>query len=461
MGISLIDSSIFGDMFGSESMKEVFSEKQQIQGWLDFEAALARAEATCGLIPNSAADIITSKASADLIDVARYKQLLMSANHPIMPLIELLAEQCGAEAGEYVHWGATTQDVMDTGLVLQLRSALKLLVSSTEDVGAVWKSIARKHRSTIMPGRTHAQHAVPITFGYKVAVWLDELSRAYDDLIRVQDQLSVGQFGGAAGTLASLGANGERVRQSLMSELHLSSPSITWHVSRDRLARLAFSLVSIAGVLRRAANEIIALQRTEVAEVEEPFYFGKIGSSTMPHKRNPAQSELIWTLGSLVFESFDGALVGLGQMHERDMAVWQVEWDYIPRMCVHAHRMLEVAKEVFSGMTVNEERMRANLDLTQGAIFSESVMMALAGKRGRQSAHEVVYSASMEAAKTGVPLQETLEALLRAEHSALPGQSAFSSEVAVLFGGQEIVTGAETFVDSVCDSVRFGVRESH
>lgn len=401
-------ASTLSGVYSSKEMAEVFSGEQQLQAWLDFEGALARAQARLGIVPPDAAEEISRRARLDQIDVARYEGLLQEMLHPIMPVVTLLSQACDGDHGEYVHWGATTQDVMDTGLVLQLRSAHRLLHDAVERLGAHLRGHAATYAETPMAGRTHAQHAVPITLGYKFAVYVDELRRQLVELDRAADALQVVQFGGAAGTLASLGMPGLDVRRELAAELGLREPDITWHVARDRLTTYAFHAVAVGAVARRFAREVVTLQRPEIAELEEPFHMGKVGSSTMPHKRNPSMSEVVWSLGELACDQFRTMLTALTQEHERDMAVWQLEWDALPRLLVLVHRAIDLSGQVAEGLTVGEANLERNLRSTNGFISSEAVMMTLAARLGRQTAHDIVYEVAMRSVADGIPFDEAL-----------------------------------------------------
>ena len=428
----------------TDEMARVFSRENEVQKWLDFEAALARAEAKHGLVPVEAAEEITAKARVDRLDLDALEAAIRHAVHPIVPLVRMLSDQCEDGTGEYVHWGATTQDVLDTGLVLRLQEAETLISRDLARLVEILSALAREHRTTPMAGRTHAQHAIPISFGYKVAVLVDELRRHLRTLETLRPEVFVGQFGGATGTLASLGPVGLDVRTDFMREIGLREPAITWHVSRDRLAHLAFVFALVASSLQRAAAEIVTLQRTEIAEILEPFHTGKVGSSTMPHKRNPAVSEALWTTGELVRNDVRSALSSLGSVHERDKAIYSVEVDYLPRVCGHTHRMLEIAITIFDGLTVDADRMRANIDSSDGALFSERVMMTLADRMGRQRAHELVYAVSMSAYERNEHLRDALAA------EPAVTEVLTDAELRALFDPSQAVETAGLMVDVVC-----------
>ena len=428
----------------TDEMTEVFSVSNEVQTWLDFEAGLARAEAEHGMIPQEAAAEITARAAVDQLDLEALQAAIAHAVHPIMPFVTQFSALCGEGAGEYVHWGTTTQDVLDTGFVLRLRQAEALISRDLDIVIASLTDLARRHRNTAMAGRTHSQHAIVITLGYKLAVWVDELRRHAQTLRSLRPEVYVLQFGGATGTLASLGEAGFDVRRSLARELDLAEPAITWHVSRDRFAHLSFVVALIASSLQRLASEIVTLQRTEVGEVLEPFHHGKVGSSTMPHKRNPAVSESLWTFGELVKNDVQSALSSLGSLHERDKAVYTVEVDYLPRIFGHTHRMLEITARVLDGLTVDTERMLANLELSDGALFSEQAMMVLAERMGRQRAHDLVYEISITAYDRGLHLRDALLA-----EPAIT-EVFTEAEIDAMFDPRRVVDTAGMMVDEVC-----------
>jgi 3-carboxy-cis,cis-muconate cycloisomerase len=409
MGVHLIDSALFGDQFGTEAMRRVFDDQAVVRSWVAVEAALARAEATTGLVPAEAAAEIERHAASFTWDPATLAAGIAETFHPLVPAIRLLAQQCGP-SGAYVHWGATTQDIMDTGLVLQLREALALLRVDLEQLLQAWAELAARYRDTPMPGRTHGQHAPPITFGFKIAVWVAELRRHLDRLAQCEPRLLVGQLAGASGTLASFGPTGLEVQRRMLEDLALAVPPIAWHTARDGLAEFVGILGMICATLGKVALEIIHLQATEVGEVEEPFAMGKVGSSTMPHKRNPMICELIVALSKIVRQDASLALDTMVQEHERDMGAWQAEWEYIPRACLLTASALAYSVRVARGLRVHTARMRANIDLTGGLALSEVIMLELGRFIGRQEAHEVVYKVCMQVAEQGGSFREALSA---------------------------------------------------
>jgi 3-carboxy-cis,cis-muconate cycloisomerase len=401
-------SEQYASLFSSEEVGRVFGYEGQIGAWLEFEAALARAQARLGIVPAEAAEEITRQATISNVPVKDYQGLFATTMHPVMPMVRLLTRACSGDLGQYVHWGATTQDVMDTGLVLQIRVVHDVFDGLLSALLTSLMEKAEAHKATAMAGRTHAQHAVPITLGYKLAVYADEVARHLRRAREAAADLEVVQFGGAAGTLASLPTTGLAVRRELAVELGLREPEITWHTSRDRVAAYAFAVASTCMTLQRLAHEIMTLQRPEIAELEEPFHEGKVGSSTMPHKRNPVLAEVTWALARTAAESLSPIMAAMTQEHERDMSFWALEWDAVPRMLDAAVSALKIATPLVEGLRCLDDRMGQNLDLTEGLILSEALMMGLAETRGRQRAHDLVYDASMRSAEGGGTLMDLL-----------------------------------------------------
>lgn len=404
------ENRIFRDLFGTDEMRSLFSDTALIQGWLDAEAALARAEAAVGLIPAPAASEIASKARAELLDPEEIRIGIQKADHPLVPVIWAFAAICEGDAGEYVHWGATTQDIMDTGMVLQLQAALTLLTDRIDELTALVAALAERERDTLMPGRTHGQHALPITLGLKFAVFLDEFMRHRDRLTQLRPRLLVGQLGGAAGTLASLNDYAERVQAEFCTLLGLRKPHVSWHTARDGLAEFAAVTAMVAATCERVAGEVILLQKTEVAELAEQHEDGNVGSSTMPQKRNPMTAESVVAASRLTRRHVVVALEGMTGQHERDMGAWQAEWAWVPELCVNADAVVAQAIDVVSGLSVDRDRMRANLASTGGLIMAEAVMMKAAERLGRQTAHEVVHQLAMRAVEENEPFKDLLAA---------------------------------------------------
>lgn len=405
---SMIDSPLFGDLFSTAEMRQIFSDESTIQRWMDVEAALARAEARLGIIKQAHADEITRKCQVKLIDMAEMKRQLVHTHHPIMPLLRCYQSICEPEAGEVLHWGATTQDIMDTGAVLQLKDANAVVVRDLRETLRLLSDLAQRHANTLQAGRTHGQHALPITFGFKVAVWASEVKRHLRRIEEMAPRLFQGQFAGAVGTLASIGEPGLRLQELMFADLGLAVPEIAWHTARDGLAEMVCVYAMVGSTLAKMMNEVMGLQRTEVAEVEEPFHMGKVGSSTMPHKRNPMMSEGVVAVGKLLNAQVGPALADMQAENERDQRGWQAEWSFLAETCCMLGGMLHWTNRVLGGLQVYPENMRRNLDALHGLILSENVMLALGAKIGRQEAHEVAYELCMEAFEKRIPLKTLL-----------------------------------------------------
>jgi 3-carboxy-cis,cis-muconate cycloisomerase len=408
MPSTVFDSAIFRDSFGTPAMRAVFSDEAAVRRYVEVEVALAAAEARAGVIPKEAADAIRQGARADAIDLAKLKAETDLVGYPIVGVVHQMAKQCG-EAGRYVHWGATTQDVMDTATVLQVREALVLVDADLAAIDAALAGLAAKHRHTVMAGRTHLQHALPVTFGYKAAVWLAMVRRHRQRLAELRPRVLVGQFAGAAGTLASLGDKGLAVHDALMDELGLARPAAPWHVARDGLAETVAFLGLVTGSLAKIATDVMLLMQTEVAEAFEPFVAGRGSSSTMPQKRNPISCEIIVAAAKIVRGNVGLMLDAMAADHERATGPWQLEWVAIPEAFIATGGALRQARFMLEGLIVDAGRMRRNLDLTGGLIVAEAVMMALAAHTGRQAAHDIVYGACRAALDKGSTLLAELE----------------------------------------------------
>ena len=384
-------------------MDQTFCDVVLLKFYVAVEVALAKAEARVGVIPVAAAEIIADRAPAVVLDIQRLRQESMVVGYPVLPLVRQLAEGVG-EAGEYLHWGATTQDIMDTGVVLQLRDALNQVETDLSAIASRLAQIAEAHRDTPMAGRTHLQHAAPVTFGYKAAVWLSMIDRHLQRLEQLRERALVVQFSGAAGTLASLGDKGLAVQHELALELSLNVPDITWHTARDNLVEVVQFLALVAGSLGKIGYDVMLLMSTEVGEVFEPFVPFRGASSTMPQKRNPISSELLVAVAKAARAQCDLMLDALVQDFERATGPWHVEWLALPETFKLTASALHHADSMLDGLEVDVKRMRSNLDMTSGQILAEAVMMQLAPHLGRQTSHDLVYAACRKAADSNRPL---------------------------------------------------------
>ncbi|MDQ1664598.1 MAG: 3-carboxy-cis,cis-muconate cycloisomerase [Actinomycetota bacterium] len=403
----LLDSRVLGSLFASQELRAAFADRATLQSWLDVEVALVQAQAEMGLVPEDAARQIEAGACADDWDLDAMSGEIQRTGHPLVPAIRELTARAGS-AGAWVHLGATTQDIMDTGLVLQCRRALDLVDLRLDRLVETLLGLAQRYRDLPMMGRTHAQHALPITLGFKFAVLLAETDRHRERLQAARSRVLVGQLGGAVGSLASFGPRGPEVVSRTMARLGLPAPHISWHTARDGLTELVCVLSMVSATCGKIANEIRVLQRTEVSELEEPFSPGRIGSSTMPHKRNPMFAEFIISNAIITRSAPTQMLTAMLQEHERDMTMWGVEWAVVPETFVLTGGLLERADQLLDGLVVHEDAIRRNLHQLGDLVLSEAAMMHLASRLGKDEAHEVVYQASMQAWDTKRTLRECL-----------------------------------------------------
>jgi 3-carboxy-cis,cis-muconate cycloisomerase len=386
-------NQLFDAYFTARDMREVFCDQGRVQAMLDFEAALARAEARVGLIPHAAVASIEAACQAGHFDFAALGEAIATAGNSAIPLVKALGKQIAAtdaEAERYVHLGATSQDVMDTGLVLQLRQALELIESDLAQLGETLATQALRFVATPLAGRTWLQHATPVTLGMKIAGWLGAITRSRQRLQELKPRLLVLQFGGASGTLAALGPQALPIAEALAAELQLSLPDQPWHTQRDRLVEFGSVLGLIAGSLGKLGRDISLLMQTEAGEVFEPSAPGKGGSSTMPHKRNPVGAAVLIGAATRVPGLLSTLFSAMPQEHERSLGLWHAEWETLPEICCLVSGSLKQALLVAGGLEVDAERMARNLDLTQGLVLAEAVSIVLAQRVGRDTAHHLL-----------------------------------------------------------------------
>lgn len=407
---TVIDSLLFRDAFGTAAMRDIFSDTALVGRYVEVEVALAKAEARVGVIPAKAADEIARRADASALDVELLRKETDLVGYPILPVVHQLVKQCG-DAGRYVHWGATTQDIMDTAVVLQMRDALRIVGDDIAALRAILADLSKKHRDTAMAGRTHLQQALPVTFGYKTAIWLAMFDRHAARLDELKPRVLVGQFAGAAGTLASLGDKGFAVQEALCDELALGVPASSWHVARDGFAEVINFLTLVTGTLGKIALDVMIMASTEFAEVYEPFVKGRGASSTMPQKRNPISSELMLAASKAVRQHAGLMLDAMVQDFERATGPWHAEWVAIPESFVLTAGALNQARFALGGLIVDAARMKQNLDMSKGLIVAEAVMMQMAPFIGRQQAHDIVYGACRIVNEKGGTLAEALNAM--------------------------------------------------
>ena len=405
--------SLLDPLFRWDALEELFTDRARVQGVLDFEDALARAESRLGIIPQAAAPAITAKCRADLIDLPSLAHAAARAGNLAIPLVKQLTDQVAkddAEAARYVHWGATSQDAIDTGFILQLRSALDLFGAELDRLSGSLAILAESHRATPVAARTWMQQALPTTFGLIAAGWLDAVMRHRQRLGETQERAIVLQFGGAVGTIAALGDRGLEVANALGKELNLRVPEVSWHSHRDRVAEVASTLGLCTGTLGKIARDISLHAQTEVAEIFEPAGEGRGGSSTLPHKRNPVTAAVVLAAATQVPGLVATMLTAMIQEQERGLGGWHAEWETMPQLIGLAGGALHRLAKMIPHLEIDTAKMRQNLDVTRGLIFAEAVQMALAARVGRMAAHQQVEAACRRAQKEQRHLREVLEA---------------------------------------------------
>jgi 3-carboxy-cis,cis-muconate cycloisomerase len=408
MPSTYLDSAVFRNIFTTEAMRSVWSDENRVQKYLDFERALAVAQARLKIIPQVACDEIVKHCTADKIDMAKLKEATERIGYPVLPVVQQLVKLCKDGLGEWSHWGATTQDITDTATVMQIRESLDLIEKEIGGICDALAALATKHRDTPMAGRSNLQQAVPITFGYKMATILAGFERHKQRLKELRPRVEVGEFGGAAGTLSSLGKDGLKCQVELMKELKLGQPAISWHTVRDTIAEVGCFLGLVTGSCGKVAFDVKLLMQTEVEEVYEPFHAGRGSSSTMPQKRNPISSVYITAQTALVKQLTAALLEAMVEDHERATGPWEIEWIALPEIFMLSAGALAQTRFVLEGLQVNEKKMSENLQITNGLIMSEAVMMGLGDKMGRNHAHDHVYDICREVVKTGRPLIDLL-----------------------------------------------------
>jgi 3-carboxy-cis,cis-muconate cycloisomerase len=447
MPVNPADSAVMGTLYGSDAMRAVFDETAQTQRMLDAEAALAKVQAELGIIPKEAAIAIEQAARIENLRTDELAASARNVGYPVVGLVKGLSRAAG-EAGGWTHWGATTQDIMDSATVLQVRAGLALVRAELVAIVDALAAQAERHRHTVMAGRTHLQHALPVTFGLKCAIWAQPLLAHVERLDQLRPRVELVSFAGAAGTLASLGPQGIAVMEGLAAALGLGAPAAPWHVARDGVAEAVGFLGLVCGSLAKIATDIILLAQTEVAEVTEPYVAGRGSSSTMPQKRNPIASEYILAAARTVQALVPVMQGAMAQDHERATGPWQAEMLALPQCFVLAHGALLHTRSIAEGMVVDAARMRRNLDATGGMIVAEAVMMGLAPKLGRGEAHHVVKHACDAALAEDIPLAEALgrEASVTAMLDA--------EAIARLVDPSAYLGSTDAFIDRVLAAVR-------
>src|SRR5271170_1100541 len=438
--------NLLDPLFRSQAVEKVFSNRATLQAMLDFEAALARAEARAGFIPASSAPAIESKCRAELYDMTVLARSAASAGNLAIPLVKQLTLLVGKkekEAARYVHWGATSQDTIDTGRVLQLRQALALISSELDLFAVVLGELAHKNRATLVVARTWMQQALPTTFGLKAAGWLDAIDRHRARLAETQERCLVLQFGGAVGTMAALGTRGLDVAKNLAKDMQLPLPELPWHSHRDRMAEIATTLGLCVGTLGKIARDISLHTQTEVAELFEPAADGRGGSSTMPHKRNPVTSAVVLSAAARVPSLVSTMLSAMVQEEERGLGGWHAEWETLPDIVRLTAGALHHLTSTITELEIDAPRMRQNLDITRGLIFAEAVTMALAEKMPRSEAHELIQQACKRSLAKNLELRPVLA------QDAIIKSTLSEAELDRLFSPANYLGVADQFIDRV------------
>ena len=408
MAASIIDSKIFGDMFSDEKMRQIWSDENRTAKYLDIERALAKVQGELGIIPQEAADEIVKNCEPSQIDWVKLKAKTEQIGYPIIAVVNQINAHCRDKLGEFCHWGATTQDVTDTAAVLQMREGLALVEQDLKDISDALAKLAREHRNTPIIGRSNLQQATPITFGYKMASILAGIERHRERLQQLKPRVLVGEFGGASGTLSSLDKGAMETQAGLMKELGLGQPLISWHTVRDNIAEVGAFLGIVGGSLGKIAMDVKLMMQTEVAEVFEPYAPGRGSSSTMPQKRNPISCLYIHANISVVRQHAAALMDAMVADHERSTGPWEIEWVVLPEIFCLMSGALKQTKFILAGLEVDAVRMRANIDLTNGLVMSEAVMMGLGPYMGREYAHDLVYDLCRASLQQNRPLVDIL-----------------------------------------------------
>ena len=404
----LTDSQLYAHLWGTEELRAIFEEQARLQGWLDVLVALAQTQSELGIIPTEAARAIAQNASVDRLDLDFVASETRNTGHSTLGLIHGLQQVLPAHAREWVYYGATVQDISDTWTAMAMKQVGAILWRDLRRLEALLLELAERHRDTLMVGRTHAQPGAPITFGYKAAVWADEIRRHLQRLQEGAPRWLVGQLAGAVGSVAFFGDQGLELRDRFCSKLGLADPGISWTTSRDRLAEFLLLLSMVTSTLAKIGTEVYELQRPEIGELREPAGAESVGSITMPHKRNPEIAEHLVTLSRLVRAQAVLVLEGMVQEHERDGRAWKVEWVAFPDACMLAGASLSFGKRVLTGLEVNEQAMQRNLEASRGFHASEQVLIALSSILGKHRAQATLQEALGAAQERGLSLEDAL-----------------------------------------------------
>jgi len=404
----IVDSGFYSAGYTTAEARELFCDIYRYQRWLDVEAALAMAQGELGLIPVKAAENIRDNAWIKALDLDAIREGLKVTSHSLMPLLDALGQVCDKDARQFIHFGATTQDIQDTAQILEIRDILNIVERDLTTIINQVMVLAQKHENLVTIGRTHTQHALPMTMGLKIGVWLDELWRNFERLEEVKQRVLVSQLFGGVGTMDPFADKAFELLDNFSARLDLEPPNIAWHASRDRITEYLTTLAMVSGTLAKIADEIRCLARNEIGEMEEPFQMGKIGSSTMPHKRNPEMCEQVVVLAKLINSNASLGFDGMLNEHERDYRSVRLEWVTITDTSLFACGQLALMKDILSDLRIHENKIRENVDQAAPLISTEALMFFLGKNIGKQIAHTLIYETSMEAVETGKPFLDLL-----------------------------------------------------
>lgn len=441
MSTGMFDSFFTRHWFSSEATA-IWDDVSTLQSWLAVEGALALAQAELGLIPAAAARTIAAKANAEAFDLKRLSRDIAHAQHPFVPVLRQYEELCGEPAAGFIHWGATTQNIFDTATSLQMLRSHRLLAGFLDSTIDSLCSLAQEHRNTVQAGRTHGQHALPMTFGFKVAGWIDELDR---DRTRLNERLGpsfVAVLGGAIGTDAAMGDKGRAVEARLAAHLGLQPAGLSLRSSYDRVSDYVSALGLLAGTAQKIAQDVVFMQRTEIGEVEEAFHLGKVGSSTMAQKRNPSTALLLTSLARMLRSRVPAALDAMVRMDEGDSSATNVTDALLPEIAILGASVADTLSRLVRGLVVHPDAMRSNLGLTNGLIASEAVMMRLTAWMGRHEAHHLLYEAAQRSVTEKIPFLEAIRQHPTLANRALPADFGRSLEPCAYVGASAAIANA-------------------
>jgi adenylosuccinate lyase len=451
MPVHLTDSLIYRNSWGSPELRDLFDDVPRTRSWLEILAVLAETQAEYGLIPLDAARAVATTCRTVELDFAFFEEVragFEATNHSTLGLILALQRRCPGNSGEWLYYGATVQDITDTWMALVLQRMREIVSRELNQIENNLSRLAAEHRNTIMAGRTHGQIGLPITFGFKAAIWAMEVRRHRQRLAELTCRLNVGQLAGGVGSLSSLGSDALELQMSFMERLGLNTPTISWTTTRDSLAEWFNLLTLIASTSDKIGQEVYNLQRSEIGELSEGFVPGTVGSITMPHKRNPEISEHLGTLARVIRHNSSLIVESLVHDHERDGRSWKAEWAVLGETCLAEGKLLALLETLTANLVIHEDRMLSNLEATGGFVLSEAVMLELAKRIGKQSAHKLVYETAMKAYVTGRELKEAI--LNDPQVNALLS----TTEIESLFDYNQHIGQCSAMVDKVLAELR-------